>query len=90
MSYATSTRRSVWFTYKIVCMKLILDEEKGDIIGAWTLEDRTFKKRIRDRKEILAECSTEEERISGLEKYFGIVLTRKEQESIKGTVTSLT
>jgi hypothetical protein len=70
-------------------MKSILDEEAGDIIGAMILEDGIFKKRIRDKKEVLAECSTEKERVAGLKKYFGISLTEKEQDSIIGTVTSL-
>jgi len=90
MNYSTSNRKSCFFTYKIICMKSILDEEAGDIIGALILEDQTLKKRIRDKTEILAEFSTEEERVTGLKKYFGFTLTEREKASIKGTVTSLT
>ena len=90
MNYATSSRKTSFFTYKIICLKLSLDEDEDDIIGTLILTDRTLKKRIQDRTEVLAEFVSEDERIMGLKKYFGVVLTEKEQASIKGTVAELT
>lgn len=77
------------FTYLVIGSKMIFDEVVGDIVGAITLSGSTIKRRIREKSEVMVECVTEEERVAALEKHFGIVLSSKEQASIRGTVTEL-
>lgn len=90
MNYATSTRNTSFFTYKVICVKFLLDEEKENLVGALTLDGKTLKKRIQDQKEVLGEFVSEGERIAGLKEHFGITFTEKEQASIKGTITEVT
>jgi arylamine N-acetyltransferase len=89
MNYATSTRRTSWFTFDIICLKMILDEEKDDIIGALILSGPTLKRRIFGNTETLAECANEDQRVAVLEEYFGISLSRRERDGIRGLVTEL-
>lgn len=89
MNYATSSRRTVIFTYKLMCMKMTLDKDIGDITGALTLAGSTLKKRIQAKSEILVECATEDQRVAALREHFGIALSAKEQAGIRGTVTEL-
>ncbi len=90
MNYATSTRRTVIFTYRLMCMKMILDENVGDITGALTLSGSTLKKRIHAKSEVIIDCGTEQQRVAILKEHFGISLSPKEQAGIKGTVAELT
>ena len=89
MSYATSTRRTSWFTFEIVCQKMIMDQEKDDIIGAVILSGSRLKRRILGLTETMAECASEHERAAVLQEYFGITLSRRERSGIKGMVTEL-
>ena len=89
MSFATSTRNTSWFTYQIICLRMILDEDLDDITGAVILSDSTLKRRVHDNIEILTECATEQQRVNVLTDYFGIKLSDREQAAIKGTVTEL-
>jgi len=89
MSYATSTRRTSWFTFEIVCQKMIMDEEKDDIVGAVILSGSRLKRRILGLTETIAECVSEHERVALLQEYFGITLSRRERNGIKGMVTEL-
>ena len=89
MSYSTSTRSSVWFTYEIVCMKMILDEEKDDITGAVILVGSHLKRRTFDKGITLVECRSEDQRVAVLSEYFGINLSKRERTGIKGLVTEL-
>jgi len=70
-------------------MKMLLDEEKDDITGIVVLTDKIVKRRVQDKSEILAECTTEEQRVAALKEHFGIVLSREEQAGIKGTAGEL-
>jgi arylamine N-acetyltransferase len=89
MSFAVSASRASWFTYKVLCMKMLLDEKKDDITGIVVLTDKIVKRRVQDKSEILAECTTEEQRVAALKEHFGIVLSGEEQAGIKGTAGEL-
>jgi hypothetical protein len=89
MSFAVSNRKTSFFTHKVVVTKFILDPEVDHITGCYILFERTVKKRLGDKTEVLLELENEEERVAALEKYFGIKLTEKEQKAIKGTMTDL-
>lgn len=85
MNFATSNRKTSWFTQEIVCTRMILDEKTEDIIGTVTLSDKTLKKRILGQSELLDKCSSEEKRLKILEEHFGVVLSKKEREGVRGT-----
>ncbi|KAF8866475.1 cysteine proteinase [Acephala macrosclerotiorum] len=89
MNYAVSTRKTSFWTYSIICMKMIRDEEANDITGIVALEGGRLKRRIHAESETLAECANEEERVDVLDKYFGIRLNSTERKGIMGTVTQL-
>ncbi len=87
MNFYTSTSRTSFFTYTVVCMKMVLEEE--EVVGTVTLLGGDVKRRIRGETEQLESCETEEQRVKALEKYFGIVLSEEERNGIHGTVTEL-
>lgn len=89
MNYATSIRRTSWFTSDIICLKMILDDEKDDIIGALILSGSTLKRRKYGDSETLAECVSEDQRAAVLKDHFGINLSRRERDGIRGLVTEL-
>ncbi|KAF4635467.1 hypothetical protein G7Y89_g2640 [Cudoniella acicularis] len=89
MNFASSNRRTSFFTYRILVVKLLLDKEVGDITGAIILNGNEVKKRVYNKSEIIAELKTEEERVKALSKHFGIFLTDRERAGIRGTVTEL-
>jgi arylamine N-acetyltransferase len=89
MNYATYSRKTSWFTYRLVCTKAILHEKTGELEGCLIMNGASFKKRIGDHEEVLAICETEDERLEGLRKWFGIKFGEDEKEGIRNTVTSL-
>jgi hypothetical protein len=89
MNFAISSQRTSWFTYKIMCMKMLLHDQSKEIVGILALTDKTLKKRVQEDSETLAECSSEEERIELLEKHFGVVLSQKDRDGIRGTMSEL-
>ena len=90
MNFATSNRKTSFFTYKILCLKMIFGEEVDDITGVLILNGGELKRRIYENSEILIDCKTEDERVKVLKEHFGIVLSEGEMGAIRGTVTELT
>ncbi|KAI9877940.1 MAG: N-terminal acetyltransferase [Pleopsidium flavum] len=92
MNFKTSHSRTSWFTYMIVCVKLILEviDEDQEVVGTVMLVGNEVKRRIQGKTELLITCKTEEERVQALEKWFDIHLTDKEKTGIMGMVTQLT
>jgi hypothetical protein len=89
MSFRTSTSRTSWFTYRLVCVKMVLSEDKEEIIGTITLMGNTLKRRIGGVTEQLGTFGSEGERVEALEKWFGIKLTEEERGGIRGMVSKL-
>ena len=87
MNYYTSTSPKIFFTQKIVCVKMLLGE--GDqIIGVIILQD-DVKWIIRGKKEWEQEFEDEEDRLKVLDETFGIKLSPVEREGIKGMVSEI-
>lgn len=84
MNFKTSCARTSWFTYTVVCCKFLLDENEEEIIGSITLVGNELKRKIRGSSERLATFKSEIERVEGLEKWFGVILTDNEKVGIKG------
>lgn len=92
MSFAVSRTRNLFFTFQIVCMKMVYEEDEegvGDVTGILFLVDGTLKRRRFEETEVVVECKSEEERVRVLEEYFGIVLSERERKGIKGSVTEI-
>jgi arylamine N-acetyltransferase len=89
MNYATSSRRTSFFTWSIICLKMVLDRGLEDITGAMILTGKSVKRRIFGESEVVIECSNESERVAALSEYFGIYFSKREQAGIKGTLTDL-
>ena len=87
MNHFTSTHRTSWFTYLIVCVRMILED--GEIVGDVTLFGNEVKRRIRGKSELLALCLSEEERVKALDDYFGVKLSAGERDGIHGMITEL-
>jgi arylamine N-acetyltransferase len=90
MNFATSARNTSFFTYRVICAKMVIDEEVDDIVGLLALEGGRLKRRIGAVTEDLIECRNEEERVGALKEHFGIDLGKSEIDGIKRTVTELT
>jgi arylamine N-acetyltransferase len=91
MNYWTSTSPKVIFTQKLICNKMILNEEgeQGkDIVGTLTLMG-DLKKRVGAKSEHLMDFGSEEQRLNALEEYFDITLTSAEKDAIKGTAVEI-
>lgn len=87
MNFYTSQSRTSWFTYRIACVKMIM--EKGKLVGTVMLVGGDVKRRIKGHTEHLETCENEQERVKALEKYFDIKLGPDEIGGIKGMVTAL-
>lgn len=89
MNYAVRSRPTSFWTYSILCLRMIFDEEVDDITGLLVLQGDRLKQRMHTESETLMQCADEHERVEVLEKHFGIHLSHAEQLDILGTVTQL-
>lgn len=87
MNYFTSTHPTSWFTYMVVCVKMVLED--GEIVGDVTLFGNEVKERIKGRTTLLAVCNTEEERVKALHDFLGVKLSVTERIGIAGMPTEL-
>lgn len=89
MNLSTSTSKSSWFTYQIVCVLYLMDEEKKEIVGNVTLFNDVVKKRIGANSEVVMQCKSEKDRVHALDKYFNVGLSPAETTGIKDTVAMI-
>ncbi len=89
MNWARSTQKTSFFTYKIICVKMVCDEEVEDLVGVVILENQKFKKRINGEVKDTFECKSEDERVNVLSEHFGIKFAERERVGIQGSVTEL-
>jgi arylamine N-acetyltransferase len=88
MKAGTTFNRKSWFTWRLVCVRTVLDAEEN-VVGLILLVNDSLKKRIMGRTEHIVTLKCEEDRIAALKDYFGIELNADEREGIKGMVTAL-
>lgn len=87
MSFFTSTSKTSWFTYRVVCVKHLM--ENGELVGEIKLYENEVRRRIRGESELVATLATEDERVQSLEKHFGVKLSEAEVLGIHGMITEL-
>ena len=87
MSFWTSRSRKVWFTYKIVVVLMVLENE--EVVGILGLVGGEVKKTYKGDAVVLKTCRTEEERVDTLKEYFSIDLSEDDRRGIRGLVTEL-
>lgn len=89
MNHFTSTSRTSFFTYSVICSKFIADEKNGEIVGHITLFGGKIKVEKRGEKETVAELGTESERIKSLEEWLDVRLSGVQRKGINGMVSAL-
>jgi arylamine N-acetyltransferase len=88
INYYMSTSWDSWFTFHVVCVRMILDEQE-QLVGDLTLFNNQLKRRIGATSEVLATFTSEDERVAALEKYFGIALGESERAAIHRTISEV-
>ncbi|OJJ42608.1 hypothetical protein ASPZODRAFT_105044 [Penicilliopsis zonata CBS 506.65] len=88
MNYFVSTHPSSWFTFCIVCVRMVLDED-GVLVGDLTLFNDRLKRRMGAQAEEIAVFTTEDERVGALESYFHISLSELERAAIHRTASAI-
>lgn len=89
MNFWTSQSRSSLFTYRIFCVRSIMDEGSHELLGTLILTGAEVKRRVGEKSEQLKVCKTEADRVEVLERMFGVRLTDEERSAIEGMVTQL-
>ena len=89
MNFWTSQSRKSLFTYRIMCVKKIIDEKSHELVGTLILTGAEVKRRVGEKTEHLKVCKTEWERVAVLQNMFDVRLTEEEREGIMGMVTQL-
>ncbi len=87
VSFFTSNSKMSWFTYRVVCAKLLIEDE--DLVGEIRLFENEVRRRIKGKSELLATLMSEDDRVEALKKYFGINLSEPEVLGIRGMSTEI-
>ncbi|KAF2765005.1 arylamine N-acetyltransferase 1 [Teratosphaeria nubilosa] len=83
MSWWTSTSPKSFFTYVLLCTKMIQDEESEKIIGDVSLVGNSIKRKIAPgQRDVIGKLKSEEDRVKALKDIFDIDLTPEEQAGI--------
>ena len=86
--YMTTSPRS-FFKHKILVGRMILDEQREEIVGDITLFEKILRKRIQGEVKFEVECKSENERVQLLQEHFGIKLRDAERKGIIGMVSQI-
>lgn len=89
MSYFVSTHRCSWFTWYVVCVKMLLSETGDEVVGDVTMFEREMKRRVKGETEVLAVLRTEDDRVRVLKEVFGIELDDGQMMGIRGMRSEL-
>ncbi|KAF7984278.1 hypothetical protein HWV62_16136 [Athelia sp. TMB] len=89
MNWYTSRNPQSFQTFTVLVVRYLRSEGENLINGKVMLVNGMVKRNLGARTEVVVECTTEEERVEALEKYFGITLTDEEKEGIRGWGTEL-
>lgn len=82
MNLATSTVPTGFFVQAVLCVKVLLDAEKGEPEGHVILLNGRLSRRIRGQTEVLEELESEDQRVAALQRWFGIALSEDQRRGI--------
>ncbi|GES61763.1 N-acetyltransferase family protein [Aspergillus terreus] len=83
MSFYTSQNRSSFFTQRLVCTRLILDDQL-EPVGIYILSGTEVKKMLRGETEVVASFKTEDDRVRAMAEYFGMHFHEHEVQGVRG------
>ncbi|KAJ5219527.1 N-acetyltransferase family protein [Penicillium chermesinum] len=89
MNYYMSTSRDSWFTFSVVCVRMLLDDTGESLVGDLTLFNSSLKRRIGATAEHIQTFSSDEERVAALAKTFNIHIGLADRESIRRTISEI-
>ncbi|KAK2768422.1 N-terminal acetyltransferase [Arachnomyces sp. PD_36] len=89
MNFDTSQNPRMWFTFKLVCAQMMLNQSGDKIIGQIILETNEVKRRVHGVTEERETLKTESDRIAALKKWFDVHLREEEIEGIRGKQSEL-
>lgn len=89
MNFSVSQSRTSWFTKIFVCMRMILNQDRTEVIGQCVISGKEVKRRVHGETEILETLQTEEDRVKALAKYFDMHLREDEIQGIRGMTSEL-
>ena len=87
MNFWTSQSRKSWFTTTVVAVIMMMEEE--EVTGTMTLIGGEVKRRQEGRTDHMRMCEKEEDRVTVLKQWFGVVLREDEKAGIRGLITEL-
>lgn len=90
MNLCAMTAKSGFFVQNVIGMRAILNEDTCQVDGVYTLFGNRLKRQMKmEKAEVLAEWDNENDRVSGIEKYFGVKLSHIERRGITGMPAEL-
>jgi arylamine N-acetyltransferase len=89
MNLREMTMPQSFFKQTVLCTKALQDPETKSLNGTLTLFKDEIRKRVGHEITTLEKFTSEEQRVAGLEKWFGIVLNSEEKRGIIGLATEL-
>ncbi|KAJ6086361.1 N-acetyltransferase family protein [Penicillium sp. IBT 16267x] len=89
INYYMSTSRESMFTFHVLCMRMLLDQEGDNIVGDLTLFNNTLKRRLGATSEVVQTFTSDEERVAALEEFFNIYIPQADRESIRHTISEI-
>ncbi|KAK5010731.1 hypothetical protein LTR28_008130 [Elasticomyces elasticus] len=87
MNHFTSTSRTSFFTYSVVCVRMVMEDDR--IVGDVTLFNKDIKRRIAGKSEVLMEIASEGDRVNALDRYLGVRLSDAEKSGIGKTTSAI-
>ncbi len=86
INYRTSRDPKSWFTHRLVLVRILIDEEtRTKATGTMILSGEKIERRVGEgEKEVVLVAKNEKERVEGLKRWFGVVLSPDEERGIKG------
>ncbi|KAI2818229.1 hypothetical protein CBS115989_5343 [Aspergillus niger] len=89
INYYMSTSRESWFTFHVVCVRMLLDEDGDKIVGDLTLFNDTLKERREATSKVLEKFTSDEQRVLALERVFNIHISAADRETIRHTISEI-
>ncbi|KAJ5784197.1 N-acetyltransferase family protein [Penicillium pulvis] len=89
INYYMSTSRESMFTFHVLCVRMLLDQEGDNVVGDLTLFNNTLKRRLGATSEIVQTFASDEERVAALEEFFNIHILKADRESIRHTISEI-